>query len=164
MSFRDRLKLPRLNGKHVETSSEDFLRDLAEVEGRAQSEQARPKAEAPQVVIPSQVSQTNDLETNGRVTLYRMIATAKLDEPFSFKTARFGGEAYVQTMRTVLSRARGDMRKENRKGTVFKFFLVGIEHKPDHDLVTVMRSTHSSLKQKRATDDLVSIMTGEEGE
>lgn len=176
MSFRDRLKLPqpKPNGKHVEVTTDDFLADLEE-EMRAQSEQVEPSETAgtPQGVtvlspstFPLQVqsqSTPSDLETNGRLTLFRMIKTTELEQPFVFKTARFGGEAYVQTMRTVLSRARGQMREENKKGTAFKLFLISVETKPDHDLVTVMRSTHSSLKQRKAYDDLTSILTdGEE--
>lgn len=170
-NWREEREKVRANGaakvvvKEEDLSEEDFLEDVAEFEeGISEgTSQGNDTAE-----VSSNVP--GDLELNARLTAYKMIASVpQLDQPFQFKTVKFGGKAHVQAMRQALSRARADLRAANLKqGVRFKLFLVSVEHFPTYDLVTVMRSAHPSLKQKRASDEIVQLLAeteaGETGE
>lgn len=103
-----------------------------------------------------------EFESNARLTVIRMLTEAPtLDKEFSFKVVRFGGDAYVQAMRMVLTRSRNAARNEKMKLTPFKLLVISIQHEPTHDLVTVVRSNRGSAQQKRAYDDIIASLAAE---
>ena len=115
--------------------------------------------------LPPEATSDPEIETNGRETVIKMLTQVpSLDQNFTFKTNKFGGEAYVQSMRTALARARADAARKRKQLKPFKLLLVSIEQCDTYDLVTVVRTTRASLKQKSVYDDIVAQLSHVNGE
>lgn len=97
-------------------------------------------------------------ETVPRETLLKMLAEGKLDEPFTFKTIPNSAEAYLQSMRMVLSRVRNRARKQKKPLSEFKLLLVKIDKGENYDEITLMRSRVLSPKDESVYDALSDMM------
>lgn len=80
-------------------------------------------------------------ETNSRLTIIKMFEQApEFGQPFTFCVKRYAGEAYVQAMRTTLSKARKLAKDQNYDtGPAFKMIVVDIQTREGMDVVTVTR-------------------------
>lgn len=111
--------------------------------------------------VPEEPVQIFDYDTVPRLTVKALLEHPREVE-FAFKTEPYGGEAYIGAMRSVLSRARKDLKRAGKKPREFKLFLVSIEHTETHDLVTVLRTEkHRSLLHKSVYEDLMGELTDE---
>lgn len=117
-------------------------------------------ADAPDVDAPREEVVRN-YDTSPRDTVKALLKEPR-EQEFTFKCERYGGDHYVNAMRSVLSRARKDLRRAGKKPREFKLFLVSIETTPTHDLVTVLRTEkHRSLLHKSVYDDMMGELADE---
>lgn len=96
-----------------------------------------------------------ELETVPRETVLKLLIQKKLDEHFIFKTMAKDGEKYIQAMRQVLSRTRKKALKKKQRLDEFKLYVISIEEKPDHDVVTLMRSKNMTRTEESVYDALM---------
>lgn len=102
-----------------------------------------------------------DYDTSPRDTVKALLRCPR-EEEFTFKCERFGGDHYVGAMRSVLSRARKDLKRAGKRPREFKLFLVSITTTPTHDLVTVLRTEkHRSLLHKSVYDEMMGELADE---
>jgi hypothetical protein len=97
----------------------------------------------------------NDLETVPRETVLKMLIQKKLDEHFIFKTSLGEGEHYIQAMRQVLSRTRKKALRKKQRLDEFKVYVISIEEKEDHDVVTLVRSKNMTRTEESVYDALM---------
>lgn len=111
------------------------------------------------VTVGAKAKPKSDLEQSPRATLIRMLEAApEFDKEFSFKVERGTAHKYVHRMRVEMSRARAGNDDLKKGKNHFRLFVVGVELKDDHDLVTIVRSQRASLKQLKASDELAIAM------
>ncbi len=96
-----------------------------------------------------------DLELVPRETVLKLLTEYKLDQEFSFKTTKHGGDHYVQAVRQVLSRARKKALRKKKQLDHFKLLTKSIETKDDHDFVIIIRSKQMSPHEVSVYDDLI---------
>lgn len=104
---------------------------------------------------------TTALETNSRLTIIKMFEKApNYGQPFTFCVRKFTGEAYIQSMRTTMSKARRLMRENNLDaGEPFKMLVLALETRPSCDEITVTRSPKGVRNLVKLTE-LAKMMGG----
>ena len=105
----------------------------------------------------------NDLETVPRETVLKMLIQKKLDEHFIFRVETGEGENYIQAMRQVLSRTRKKALKKKQQLDEFKMLIVGVEHKTDYDIITLVRTKTMSAHQESVYDEIMAAFTKQTG-
>lgn len=134
------------------------IRDPAQAaRHEAESMQSAITAESLEINFSAQLTaaERNELETVPRETVLKMLNNKKLDEHFVFNTFHGQGDAYVQAMRQVLSRTRKKALKKRVRLDEFKLFVVMIEDKSDHDIVTLVRTKQMPAHLESVYDALV---------
>lgn len=125
-------------------SLSDFLDGMSEndlIAALDQPPQLEPQvSDIPVVVdIHSNLSGVQ-LEKNSRQTLVKLFEQAEMEKPFTFMVRKYCGPAYIQAMRTELSRARKYARERNYDlGEPFRMVQVSLVNQAMCDVVTLMR-------------------------
>lgn len=112
----------------------------------------------PEQILVDNVKQP--LERIPRVTVERMIKTAKMNEEFVFFTQAGRGEAYVQSCRVLISRIRDKLRASGKKYQEFKLNTVSIKRVGTIDRIVLSRvSPGPGSRNSKLYADLENLLT-----